>query len=76
MENDSEHRTYLVTFSQLGYKKFPTRWSSGGAVVALFSVNNVDYFVAAKENYKTSSTGYQCAGKLQRATSLKITEPL
>ena len=58
MENNVPHRTYLVTYSQLDYRKFLTRWSFGGAVVAAFSANNVNYFVAAKENHETSSTGY------------------
>ena len=42
-------RSYLVTYSKLDYKKFPTRWSFGGAVVEAFGANNVDYFVASKE---------------------------
>ena len=58
MENNVPHRTFLVTYSQLDYRKFPTRLSFGGAVLAAFSANNVNYFVAAKENHETSSTGY------------------
>ena len=57
-QNNARHRTYLVTYSQLDYRKFPTCWSFGGAVIAAFGAKNVDYFVAAKENHETSSTGY------------------
>ena len=56
LENNAQHRTYLVTYSQLDYRKFPARWSFGGAVVATFGANNVDYFVAAKKSHETSST--------------------
>ena len=58
LENNASHRTYLVTYSQLDYKKCPTRWSFGSAVVAAFGVNNVDYFVVTKENHEISSTGH------------------
>ena len=58
LENNAQHRTYLVTYSQLDYRKFPARWSFGGAVVATFGANNVDYFVAAKKSHETSSTRY------------------
>ena len=57
LENNPPHQTYLVICSLLDCRKFPTRWSFGGAVVAVFGASNVDYFVIAKENYKTSSTG-------------------
>ena len=57
LENNPPHQTYLVTYSLLDCRKFPTRWSFGGAVVAFFGANNADYFVVAKENYKTSSSG-------------------
>ena len=59
LENNAPHRTYLVTYGQFDYRKFPTHWSFGGSVVAAFGANNVDYFVATKENHETSSTGYQ-----------------
>lgn len=57
LHENSPHRTYLVTYSQLDPRKFPTRWSFGGAVVAAFGANNVDYFVAGKEAHQESA-GY------------------
>ena len=54
LENNTPHWTY----SQLDCRKFLTRRSLGGAIVAAFCANNVNYFVAAKESHETSSTRY------------------
>jgi len=58
LHDNSPRRTYLVTYSQLDHRKFPTRWSFGGAVVAAFGANNVDYFAATKEAHDEESGGY------------------
>ena len=56
--DNAPHQTYLVTFNQFDYRKFHTCWFFAAAVVATFGANNVDYFLAAKENHETSSNKY------------------
>ena len=63
---NSPHRTYLLTYSQLDHRKFPTRWSFGGAVVEAFGANHVDYFVCAKEPHATEGYHYHLAIRLNK----------
>ena len=66
-KTNNPHRTYLVTYSQLDHRKFPTRFSFGTAVVASFGGNNVDYFVASKEDHETGGYHYHCAVRLNKS---------
>ena len=61
-------RTYLVTYSNIDHKIFPTRWSFGGAVVEAFGGNKVDYFVAAREPHQES-------GKYHYHVAIRLAKP-
>ena len=67
LQDNCPHRTYLITYSQLDHKKFPTRWSFGAAVVQAFGATNVDYFVASKEPHELSGYHYHVAVRLNKA---------
>ena len=58
LDRNNPLRSYLVTYSQLNHRIFPTRCSFGAAVVEAFGANNVDYFVASKEPHEMSSGTY------------------
>ena len=72
--NNSPHRTYLVTYSQLDHRKFPTRWSFGAAVIQAFGANNVDYFVVGKEPHKEGGYHYHVALRLNKAMRWNLNE--
>ena len=70
-KRNTPHRTYLVTYSQLDHRKFPTRHSFGAAVVEAFGANCVDYFVVSKEHHKEGGYHYHCALRLNKAMRWK-----
>ena len=57
-------RVYLVTYSQIDPKIFPTRLSFGAAVVQAFGANHVDYFVVSKEPHLHGGYHYHVGIKL------------
>ena len=57
-------RVYLVTYSQIDPKIFPTRVSFGAAVVQAFGANHVDYFVVSKEPHENGGYHYHVGIKL------------
>ena len=66
-------RSYLVTYSKLDHKIFPTRWSFGMAVAGAFGENVVDYFVVGKEEHEEpGSYHYHAAIQLNRPTRWKF----
>ena len=58
------HRTYLVTYSQIDPKIFPTRVSFGAAVVQAFGANHVDYYAVSKEPHQSGGYHYHVAIRL------------
>ena len=67
-------RVYLVTYSKLDHRKFPTRMSFGAAVVEAFDARNVDYFVATKEKHEQTGYHYHVAIQLNKATRWNATK--
>ena len=66
-------RSYLVTYSKLDHKMFPTRWSFGMAVAGAFGGNTVDYFVVGKEEHEEPGFyHYHAAIRLNRPTRWKF----
>ena len=57
-------RTYLITYSKIDHKIFPTRYSFGAAVVQAFGAKNVDYYAVSKEAHETGGYHYHVAIKL------------
>ena len=61
--------SYLVTYSKLDHKIFPTRWSFGMAVVGAFGGNAVNYFEVGKEEHEEpGSYHYHAAIRLNHPT--------
>ena len=68
-------QSYLVTYSKLHHKIFPTRWSLGMAVVGAFGGNAADYFVVGKEEHEEpGSYHYHAAIQLNRPMRWKFAE--
>ena len=66
LEANSPHRTYLITYSQLNHRIFPTRLSFAVAVVQAFGAENVDYYTVSKEPHVTTGYHYHMAVRLSK----------
>ena len=71
LTENSGHRTYLVTYSQLDHRIFPTRQAFGYACVASFGANNVEFFCVTKEAHATQGYHYHAAIKLNKVKRWK-----
>ena len=52
---NTPHRVFLITHSNIDKSKFPTRESFGRACVSAFGGNKVLYFACSRENHQESN---------------------
>ena len=66
LTENRNHRVYIVTYSQLDEKIFPTRQSFARACVAAFGGQNVLYFACCREEHATEGSHYHVCMRLRQ----------